>query len=379
MLGPTDRGRAVAADQLLPAARIAARAAGVTRLAELTRLDCLGLPVWQAVRPMSRALSVHQGKGVTDDEARLGALLEAVESHSAETFDAEGPVCRFGDLPPARRAPDLSDFAADRSRPPRADRDFRWAEAVDLLTGDLLHLPFDIVSLDLSRGVPSPFDRASNGVAVGATSEEAVAVALQEFVERDAVIEWSAGGLVARMRTALDLDTIPFDWMRLWRDRLGAAGIAARLHFVPSITGTPVVVCELNDPTRSGSYRAVHGRGCHPDPELALFKALAEALQGRATYIAGAREDLLPSYYAPSSRDGVRVAFGLPLPPGSRAMPWSAIAPGPAGAAGIGEALARAGYPRIAIVELARPQGLAVVRAFVCGLGSIRRRRRPPS
>jgi len=235
------------------------------------------------------------------------------------------------------------------------------------------------VSLDFTRAVPSPFDRASNGVATGATRDEALAVALQELVERDAVTEWRASGMLACMEATLDPDTVPFDWFRLWRDRIAAAGAAMRCYLVPSLSGSPVFACEINDRGKDGApYRAIHGRGCHALPELALFKAVAEALQGRATYIAGARDDLLPSDYA-SPDASIVVAFGLPLPPGMEGIDFSGIAPGPSGAEAIAAALDRAGYGRIAVVELDRPQGLWVVRAFACGLGSMTRRRRPPS
>ena len=40
--------------RLPPSLAMAARHAGVTRLADLTGLDRLGVPVWQAVRPWSR-------------------------------------------------------------------------------------------------------------------------------------------------------------------------------------------------------------------------------------------------------------------------------------------------------------------------------------
>ena len=376
-LGPNDPARSLAAAQLLPVARTAARAAGVTRLAEVTRLDRLGLPVWQAVRPMSRALSVHQGKGATDADAQVGALLEAVESHVAETFEAEGPHCRFAALPERNRPPSLADFAADRRRPPSAEDEYRWVAAADLLTGAPVYVPFDFVSLDLTRAVPSPFDRASNGVATGASRDEAAAVALQEFIERDAVTEWQAGDTLSRMRATVEIETVPFAWLGAWRDRLREAEISVRFYRVPSVSGTPVFACELNDLSKHGDpFRAIQGRGCHGVPEIALFKSLAEAIQVRATFIAGARDDLVPARYARGGAIGMRVTFAPPRPPSLRGVAWHEIAPGPSGPLAIGEALARAGYGRIPIVDLARPNGLAVVRAFVCGLGSIRRRRR---
>ena len=191
--------------------------------------------------------------------------------------------------------------------------------------------------------------------------------------------EWKARGLLARMESALDLDTVPFAWFGHWRNRIEAAGADLALYRVPSVTGIPVIACEINDSGKDGApYRAMQGRGCHPIPELALFKALAEAIQGRATYIAGAREDLLPSDYVRRKGAGIPIAFGLPPPPGMPGVDFGEIEPAPAGFEAAAEALDQAGYGRIALVELGRPDGIFVVRVFVCGLGSIVRRRRPP-
>jgi ribosomal protein S12 methylthiotransferase accessory factor len=374
-LGPIDPLRTEAAERLLPLAEEAGRIAGVTRLAEVTHLDRIGLPVWQAIRPMSRALSVHQGKGASDADARLGALLEAFESHSAESYPDAGPLLSFDRIPVPQRPPDLADFAVDRAAPPAIDAPCRWVEAEDLLTGGTICIPWDCVSLDLTRNVPSAFDRASNGIAAGATREEAISVALHEFIERDAVTEWKAGGLLACMERSLDTDQLSFPWLGRLRERIEGAGASLQLYSVPSLTGTPVIACEISDLGKDGApYRSIQGRGCHPIPELALFKAISEAVQGRATYIAGAREDLPPSdYQRPQS---ISVAFGLPLPPGMEAFDFEQIEEGPVGIAALADALARAGYPRIAIVDLAQTSGISVVRVFACGLGGIKRRRR---
>ena len=326
---------------------------------------------------MSRALSVHQGKGATRDDAQIGALLEAVESHAAESFVFEGVTCSFEQLASRERAPSLADFAADRERPPGQSEEYDWVESESLADDTSVFLPFDLVSLDLSRNVPSAFDRASNGVATGATRDEAIATALHELIERDSVTEWGSQDIIDIMECTLDPRTIPFDWFHYWRDRIEAAGARIRCYSVPSLTGSPVFACEINDLEKAGkAYRALQGRGCHPLPEIALFKAVAEAIQGRATYIAGARDDLMPSdYLAPEA--AITIAFGFPLPPSMDGVDFTSVAPGPAGPAAIAQALEQAGYGRIAIVDLAKPDRLHVVRAFVCGLASLTRRRRP--
>ena len=87
----------------------AAALAGVTRLAEVTRLDQIGIPVFQAIRPFGRTVSVHQGKALSAKQAMIGALMEAVETDHAEAFPAAfegerwtGP---YEALPAAERAP----------------------------------------------------------------------------------------------------------------------------------------------------------------------------------------------------------------------------------------------------------------------------------
>src|ERR1051325_6080824 len=62
----------------------AQRRAGITRIADLTGLDTLGIPVFTAIRPMGRSLSTQQGKGTTALAAKVSALMESLETWSAE-------------------------------------------------------------------------------------------------------------------------------------------------------------------------------------------------------------------------------------------------------------------------------------------------------
>ena len=47
------------------------REMGITRLANVTGLDVLGIPVYMACRPLSRSIAVSQGKGMTSEEAKV--------------------------------------------------------------------------------------------------------------------------------------------------------------------------------------------------------------------------------------------------------------------------------------------------------------------
>src|SRR5882672_4545796 len=76
--------RAVPPLETLRRIRPRLRAAGITRLADVTGLDWIGIPVYQAIRPNSRTLSASQGKGLTRAQAQVSALMEALEGFHAE-------------------------------------------------------------------------------------------------------------------------------------------------------------------------------------------------------------------------------------------------------------------------------------------------------
>lgn len=82
---------------------------GLTRLADLTGLDCIGPPVWTAVRPASLTLSTSQGKGATPLLAKLSAVMEAIELWHLEQpllVAARGPAAEVPPPLPRGRAAD---------------------------------------------------------------------------------------------------------------------------------------------------------------------------------------------------------------------------------------------------------------------------------
>lgn len=58
--------------------------AGITRLADLTGLDHIGIPVYAAVRPLAKSISISQGKGLCKAQAKCSAAMESIEVHWAE-------------------------------------------------------------------------------------------------------------------------------------------------------------------------------------------------------------------------------------------------------------------------------------------------------
>ena len=371
--GPADRDRTAPAsffDRLTHASR----AHGITRLADVTGLDRLGLPVWQAIRPAGKSLSVHQGKGISHEAARVGALCEAIEAHCAEHAPADGPLRAFAALPEADRAPEFADYCRLRTEDADGSRQIQWCSATDLLSGRRCYLPHDLVSLDFTRNLPSDFERASSGLGAGPSERAALLTSLLELIERDAVGEWRRLDPAARAATAMDAERVPFAWFQAWRARLSSLEVALQVFGLASVIGVPTFLCVIGGCEEFGSaYRRFSGTAAHGDPEIALFRALAEAIQSRLTLIAGVRDDIMPAYYDRAQPKPIPGA-GL-----SGSKVWTEAGQADLSPEDITAKLAELGYRQVAVKRLdCGLDGVAVTKAFVPGLGSSSRTRRIP-
>jgi len=272
----------------------AARRAGITRIAELTGLDTLGIPVFAAIRPMGRSLSTQQGKGTTALAAKVSALMESLETWSAEHLEL--PVIRGSWRALRDRAVDVRALPRPRGRLDR-DARWRWVGGWDLVAGRPLLVPEQAVTLDTTFRAPPIFDISSNGLASGNLLVEAIVHGLCEVIERDAEAAWRRAGGDRR----LVLDSIADPACRALIDRITGAG--ARV-FVWDLAGpgggVPVIGAAIMEDPGEPAWRTLgfyQGFGAHWLPEIAIARALTEAAQTRLTYIAGARDDFFPFDY----------------------------------------------------------------------------------
>lgn len=292
LVPPSDRWRLVDSAALLSQLGPMLDWAGVTRIGEVTHLDRIGLPVFQAVRPMSSSLAVHQGKGRCEADARISAVMEAIEGACAETVQADGPFCRYDDLDEEARLPGFLDYGEIRpSRTRWPDTPVRWHTAERFPEGGRIFVPFDTVSVDFTFDGDSPFARSSLGLGAGASLEDATVAALLERIERDAQAWWLKSGMAGQARARVDPETIEAPWFNALTEHLADLGIAIAVYVVEGAGRLPVVMCRLDDPGYAPSFL---GAACRPDPDDALFRAFAEAAQSRLTIISGARDDITP-------------------------------------------------------------------------------------
>ncbi len=347
---------------------------GVTRIGNITGLDRIGIPVAVAVRPNSRSVSVAQGKGLSLDQAKASALMEACESFHAEAI---GPIRRA-----AYREIAASGAVADPETVPATGRPFDptaaigWIEGYDLLGETPCWLPAELVHSDYTREPDGFFAAGSNGLASGNHLVEAVIAGVCEVIERDAVALWQAGGLAAQASRRLDLATIDDPASRALLAFYDAAGIAVRVWDAASNIGVPVFLCQIRDaaPGEADRLRRWHGAGCHPDRAVALSRALTEAAQARLTYIAGIRDDLAPPEYADPPGAAIGDALTDAIAAVSPAVRFGGIAQhaGDDLAEDLRRLLARLraiGVEQVVARDLTRAEfGIPVVRVVIPGL-----------
>lgn len=350
---------------------------GITRVADVTGLDHLGVPVAVACRPNGRALSVSQGKGLTRAEAIAGALMESIETWHAERPGLPELWASATALGGDRRRLDPAHLPLPRGSRFRPDLAIPWLPARDLASGAELLVPAELVELDTCRAAEPGrgcFTLTTSGLAAGSTPAHAALHALLELVERDAVTLWSLRDPFAKAASRLDLTTVRRPELRRLLDGLAGAGMLLGAWDTSSDLGVPTVLCHLM-PARASVHDLPvweFGSACRPDPEAALLAAVLEAVQARLTQISGARDDIGRERYAPVAPERLDRHRALLRQPGGRPLPEPPWPPGLPAAAQLDRLLDRlssAGLPTVALVDLARPEiGIPVVKLVVPGL-----------
>jgi ribosomal protein S12 methylthiotransferase accessory factor len=262
---------------------------GITRIADISGLDRIGLPVFSAIRPSAAdgAISVYAGKGTSETEARVSVIMEAVERFSAEVgnFKEQLLFDSYAHLSGENRAVNPADLILPGYL--STDTKIEWYPGWDLLNDEEVIVPANAVFHPYSpvRGNWQLFRSNTNGLASGNVMEEAIFHGLMEVIERDAVSIAEINrnpGLGLNVGSGRVSEII---------DKFEQQGVVVRLWSLPTDTGVPTVVAASDDEKMRDASLLVMGAGSHTDPEIAALRALTEVAQSRATQIHGARED----------------------------------------------------------------------------------------
>ena len=274
---------------------------GITRVGRQTELDRIGIPVWCAYAPNSRAIVIAQGKGLDDVSAKTSAVMEAIERSVATQPYCSALMASQNELAASGHATDcLEDLLAIGAQPIETMEQIRWSQAHDLAKNASIFVPFEAVHLDRTHVSPR-FWVSSDGLASGNTWHEAVLHGLLERVERDACVLWNIGDPACRHARRIDPHSIEDEGICEMLEKIFSADFDLALFDVTSDLAVASIVALLRPKGDDGSLRYVDltmGAGASLSPDVAAARAISEAVQSRMTFLAGARDDLIPELFS---------------------------------------------------------------------------------
>lgn len=375
--------RLVTAEETLERVRPLFALFGITRVANVTGLDTIGIPVVMVNRPNSRGLAVAQGKGTTLAAAKASAVMESIEGWHAER--PSHLSLRIGSYEDLRYSlpvvnPELLPANMDSLYTPH--HQILWAEGTNLRDGNSLWIPYEMVHSNYTLPLPTGhgcFQCTSNGLASGNHWIEAVIHGLSEVIERDARVLWNLLPRDAQDETRVDLETVADPTCRALLARFAQAGVAVGVWDLTSDVGVPTFLARIvqADAGVGTTVRPAAGYGTNLIPEIALSRALTEAAQSRLTFISGARDDMRRDEYEhflAEEQQAIwldRIRLGASLRDFNEVVNWR----GRSLRGDLSELrsrLANVGIDDVVVVDLTRADiGIPVVRVVVPGLEGV--------
>lgn len=356
---------------------------GITRVANVTGLDTIGIPVVMVNRPNSRALAVSQGKGVTLAAAKASAVMESIESwHAERCTHLSLRIGSFEDLRYSLPMVDPALLPAGTDSAYSPHHQMLWAEGTNLRDGNSLWIPYEMVHTNYTLPLPTGhgcFQATSNGLASGNHWIEAVIHGLSEVIERDARTLWNLLPEQAKEETRVDLETIADPTCRALLSRFAHAGVAVGVWDMTSDVGVPTFLARIvqSDAGVGTTVRPASGYGTHLVPEIALSRALTEAAQSRLTFISGARDDMRREEYDHFLAEEQQALWLNHIRLGATVRDFNQIRgwQGQSLRGDLGELrqrLANVGIEDVVVVDLTRAEiGISVVRVVVPGLEGV--------
>jgi ribosomal protein S12 methylthiotransferase accessory factor len=268
--------------------------ADITRVADITGLDRIGIPVFTAMRPLAAegAITVYTGKGHTPQEAKISAIMEAIERFSGEPRDIGMVKGSYEALCKSYRVLDPFTLNLPKLRRYSHNENLEWVQGHSLISGEEIFVPAEAVFHPYRRE-NQLFRTNTNGLATGNVIEEAILHGLLEVIERDA---WSLFelGVIKGKDLQVEHCNLAGELLRKFRD----ASVQVYIKNITSDIGIPTIAVAIDDEVTKDPALLSLGVGSHLVPEVALVRALTEAAQSRLTTIHGTREDTYKAVFA---------------------------------------------------------------------------------
>jgi len=383
--GPATKAFRQGTHRLVPPEETLARvqplmlAMGITRIANITGLDVIGLPVVMACRPNSRSLAVSQGKGLTLVAAKASGLMESVEAYHAERITLPLKLGSCEELSSTHQLVDVTGLPRTTTSRFHPGLRLLWVEGRDLLRDGPVWVPYEVVHIDFTPECQiggGCFVCSSNGLAAGNHVLEAISHGICEVVERDAASLWFLLSEEEKQRTRTDVEGVDDPLCREALERYERAGLSVAIWETTQDIRIPSFRCVVTEREHNPLHvlYSAEGYGCHPTRSIALLRAMTEAAQSRLTVIAGTRDDVLRSDYERflnlDAFDRLRATIEVAAPMNSfRDGPGTDAATLDEDVAWELDRLRDAGSRQVVVIDLTKPEfELPVVRVVIPGL-----------
>jgi ribosomal protein S12 methylthiotransferase accessory factor len=293
--------RAIAPEETIKNVKSKLRVAGVTRVAEITHLDRVGIPVYSAIRPGAAegAVSIYAGKGATKPQAKASAMMESFERYSAEIHNDHKDKFVFGNFKDLDGV--LNEYISPDSLilpnlifdPETAE--LEWVKSTNLKADEEIFVPANAVYHPyIPEKAARLFQSNTNGLASGNKLEEAIFHGIMEVVERDA---WSIFESKRRSKPEISCENSENQIIKNILTLFEDAGIHVKLVDLTADVEITTVAAVSDDAVLKDPALLTLGVGTHLDPEVAVIRALTEVAQSRATQIHGTREDTIRAVF----------------------------------------------------------------------------------
>lgn len=313
---------------------------GITRLADITNMDILGIPNFSAVLPGTEDyIWVYSGKGPTRMDAKASALMESIERYSSLPSGNRKKMIQgsYKELSKVSKTLHPSNVVEPMILEYDDEMIMDFLSGYDLINNERILIPAPLALFRYSPKPPAinPFAyHHTNGLASGNVLEEAICHSLCELIERDAT-----------SLAELNASALPYNFLRTMTKYLSDNGLQidpvdgtqfvdddskypdvdiSNIDFKPisnlvkkfNDAKIPLIIKDITSPIGVPTFNAssiewitedygylAEGHGTHPDARIALLRAITEVSQTRAANIQGARDDLRKISYGNSNSD----------------------------------------------------------------------------
>ena len=281
--------------------------AGVTRIADVTGLDRIGIPVHAAYRPCSASISVSMGKGRDRKLSFASALMESLEIHIAELPCLDRINTNVNEML-VSGAKICKDGYIGEDTKLICNTKLNWVSAVDLISDDVWMIAEDRIHTRYTVSEsPSLWQSSTNGLSSGNTITEAINHAIMEIVERDALSVFAKKISTFGMPNSISLNTIDCSRCQDILDLFSSQSILVRVFDITNDIDIAVFLAVAIDTSSmvAQPIRWTMGSGCHLSRDIALERALTEVAQVRITLILASRDDIPRKCYTNPDSPGL--------------------------------------------------------------------------